>query len=136
MRKVIFDTFGELLDSFGEKRTLTQENNKWYCLLTTESYYIFNNVRFFLFKGFGQINYKELPAQKPSFNKIQVRNLDYYLQNGKHSAIMYDEIAQIENFCSMLNFNNSFEHPKIYTKEYNNLLNQLLGNKHGSYTKI
>lgn len=127
MRKVIFDTEGTLIDSFGEKHTLTEGENKFFCMLETENYYSFENKRFFLFSGFGDINYKELPEKKPSFNKIEVKNLDYFLQNGKHSAIFYDEMAQIESFTYMLDFNNNLEKPKIYTKEYNLLLNKLLG---------
>lgn len=91
---------------------------------------------FFVAKGFGDIDYKQLPTQKPSFSKIMVENLDFFLQNKTHSAIHYDEIAQIENFISLLEFNNTFSKPKIYTNEYNILLNQLLGMNNERFYKI
>lgn len=136
MRKILFDTNGALYNAFGMEIPLRQEDSQFYALLETEQHYSFDDVVFFVAKGFGEIGYTQLPTQKPSFGKVCIENLDYYIQHKAHSATSYDEIAQIESFVKLLEYNNDLQKPKIYTTQYNQLLNQLLGIHNERFYKI
>ena len=136
MRKITFDSNDALYNAFGVQIPLKQEGSSFYALLPLHQSFSFGDKIFYTLKGFGDISYKELPMSYPDFSKIALANLDFYIQNKKHSSDCYDEMAQIESFVQLLEQNNSFDRPKIYTKEYNNLLNQLLGSKNERYFKI
>ncbi len=136
VRKVTFDTQGLLCNAYGLKIPLEASEDNFYAHLNTEQTYTFDDTYFFVAKGFGDIAYKELPMEKPSFSKVLVQNLDYFIQYQAHSATSYDEIAQIENFVELFNFNNDLIKPKIYTEQYNQLINQLLGLKDERYYKL
>ncbi|MGI0406534.1 hypothetical protein ACRE1U_04410 [Helicobacter himalayensis] len=137
MRKILFDTKEVLCDTFGAQIPLFEgENGGFYAFLPLEQGFQFGNTSFFTLKGFGDISYKDLPLCYPDFSKVNVANLDYFLQHKQHSSDDYDEIAQIENFIEFLALNKSFEKPKIYTTEYNYLLNQLLGVRNERYFKL
>lgn len=76
-------------------------------------------------KGHGDIDLKHLPNSKPRFNKINIDNLDYFIQYAEHKATDYEEQEQIENFCKIYKFNSAYYSPKLYTQEYNDIESEL-----------
>ena len=120
-RKVLFDEIGILRDSM---KKIHVSN---FAYLEIDKSYFFNEIPFYVMSGYGEINFKDLPLQKPSFNKINIENLDYFLQNEEHTATDYAEQAQIEAFYKMYRFNEIHEKPKLYTQSYNDLEKTLYG---------
>ena len=137
MRKVFFPKNGVLKEKlFGSIYKLKSENNSFYAELEPENSYIFDGEEFYCLKGFGDIEYNLFPKHAPNFEKINLENLDYFIQNDTHSATNFDEIAQIEEFIKMFDLNTAQPLPLLYTKSYNNLFNQLLGYRNERYTYL
>lgn len=115
-RYVIFEKDGNLIKK-GKSKTIKVGRH----LLELETTYFFNGYPFFVMKGHGDIDLKYLPNSKPSFNKVNIENLDYFIQYAEHKATDYEEQEQIENFCRIYKINSAHYCPKLYTQEYNDL---------------
>lgn len=115
-RMVEFREDGFLIQ--GYKVARIQKGKK---LLKTNENYNFNGRPLFVMLGNGSIELELLPYNKPSFFKIEIQNLDYYLQNNEHLSTDYTEQMQIEQFNKIFKINELYNTPKLYTQEYNEL---------------
>lgn len=115
-RMVEFREEGFLIQ--GYKVARIQKGKK---LLKTNENYNFNGRPLFVMLGNGSIELELLPYNKPSFSKIEIQNLDYFLQNNEHLSTDYTEQMQIEQFNKIFKINELYNTPKLYTQEYNEL---------------
>lgn len=115
-RMVEFREDGFLIQ--GYKVARIQKGKK---LLKTNENYNFNGRPLFVMLGNGSIELELLPYNKPSFLKIEIQNLDYFLQNNEHLSTDYTEQMQIEQFNKIFKINELYNTPKLYTQEYNEL---------------
>lgn len=121
-RAVIFNEDGYLTHK--HKVSMLMSGKK---LLKVNETYIFNDTPFFVMQGSGAIEFELLPHAKPRFHKIQLENLDYFMQYGKHKSSDYEEREQIENFYRIYEINETYEKPLLYTIAYNTLEKELFG---------
>lgn len=96
-------------------------------LLKVNESYIFNETPFYVMRGSGAIEFKLLPHTKPRFHKIQIENLDYYMQYEKHKSSDYEEREQIENFVKLYEINQTYDCIKLYNSSYNRIEQELSG---------
>lgn len=115
-RMVEFREDGFLIQ--GYKVARIQKGKK---LLKTNENYNFNGRPLFVMLGNGSIELELLPYNKPSFSKIEIQSLDFYLQNNEHLSTDYTEQMQIEQFNKIFKINELYNTPKLYTQEYNEL---------------
>lgn len=115
-RMVEFREDGFLIQ--GYKVARIQKGKK---LLKTNENYNFNGRPLFVMLGNGSIELELLPYNKPSFFKIEIQSLDFYLQNNEHLSTDYTEQMQIEQFNKIFKINELYNTPKLYTQEYNEL---------------
>ncbi len=121
-RTVVFNEDGYLTHK--HKVSMLMSGKK---LLKVNETYIFNDTPFFVMQGSGEIEFELLPHTKPRFHKIQLENLDYFMQYGKHKSSDYEEREQIENFYRIYEINETYEKPLLYTIAYNTLEKELFG---------
>lgn len=123
-REIIFNESG-LLVTLRYRMQKIQANETRFLLV--DRIYFFNHIPYYIMQGKGSIEIEKLPHSKPQFNLIDLKNLDFYLQNGEHKTIDYDEQRQIESFANIANFNETFNEPRLYTKEFKQLEKELYG---------
>lgn len=115
-RYVVFQEKGILVK--GNKAREIKEGRH---LLELENSYFFNACPFYVMRGHGDIEFRHLPFAKPSFSRVRIENLDYFLQTGEHKSLDYREQEQIESFLKIYKINEAHNSPKLYTEEYNDL---------------
>lgn len=125
MRKVLFHEGGKLTCPFLKLFSNINAGDIRY--LHLDRLYFFNNTPYYIMAGHGEIDITQLPNIKPRFDKIEIANLDYYLQNREHKSLDYDEQAQIESFVHISFINETYNKPLLYTKEYKELEKALYG---------
>lgn len=125
MREISFNENGRLVNQTLKCFSFIKKGDIRY--LQLDKTYYFNNVPYYIMQGKGSIEIDKLPHSKPIFDKIDLKNLDYFIQNKKHSSLDYDEQAQIESFCNISFFNDCHKEPKLYTQEYKKLEKALYG---------
>lgn len=96
-------------------------------LLKVNESYIFNDTPFYVMQGSGAIEFELLPHTKPRFHKIQIENLDYFMQYEKHKSSDYEEREQIENFVRLYDINQTYGCIKLYNSSYNRIEQELSG---------
>lgn len=133
-RKIYFKDNGILLDF--ERYTKREIQKDTILYLQVNKLYQFNKQIYYIMNGKGQIDIESMPHFKPTFEKIKLQNLDYYLQHKEHSTFDYEEQMQIESFYEIYDFNDTYKEPRIFTKEYNELEKQIYGIKENNNIKV
>lgn len=123
-REIIFKNAGLLVTE--HYRAYNIESNTTH-FLKVDRIYLFKGIPYYITQGKGSIEIEKLPHSKPHFNLIKLENLEYFILNKTHSSLDYDEQAQIELFCDIADFNETFKSPRIYTQEYKRLEKALYG---------
>ena len=123
MREISFKTDGILKEGFIFKKVKANE----ILILKTDKTYIFNDKPYYIMEGRGRFYIEDMPHEKPQFNLIDIKNLDYYMQNETHISLDYDEQRQIESFYNISFYNTAYKEPRLYTQEFKDLEKRLYG---------
>lgn len=125
MRQILFKQQGKLVNDTLKCFSFIQKGDVRFLLL--DKVYFFNQKPYYIMQGKGVIEIEKLPHSKPRFDKIVLKNLDYFMQHKTHLSLDYDEQAQIESFYAIHFFNECYNEPKLYTQEYKRLEKALYG---------
>ena len=123
MREITFKTDGILKEGYLFKNIKANE----IMLLKTDKIYYFNSKPYYIMQGRGTFYIEDMPHQKPLFNLIDIKNLDYYMQHETHISMDYDEQRQIESFYNISFYNTAYKEPRLYTYEFKELEKLLYG---------
>lgn len=115
-RQIEFMQDGVLIDTFKQASIDIKANT--IKPLHLYRLYIYNDIPYYIMNGKGSLDITHMPYFKPCFNKVEIENLRFFMENLNHITFDYDEQQQIELFYKIHTYNEQNHAPLIYNDDY------------------